>query len=83
MDHQGGLVIVNSGFTKALIGTDYNNRVDECRIALSLLEKVARGKTTPYKDIKLQEISRQKWLRFISAKNIIGFKPGTDYMQPG
>lgn len=31
------VVIVNSGFTKALIGTDYNNRVDECKIAASLL----------------------------------------------
>jgi len=28
------VVIVNSGFTKALIGTDYNNRVDECKIAV-------------------------------------------------
>jgi galactokinase/galacturonokinase len=26
------VVIVNSGFTKALIGTDYNNRVDEWKI---------------------------------------------------
>lgn len=33
------VVIVNSGFTKALIGTDYNNRVDECKIAASLLEE--------------------------------------------
>jgi len=56
------VVIVNSGFTKALIGTDYNNRVDECKIAASLLEEVARGRTTPYKDIRLREISRREWL---------------------
>jgi galactokinase len=56
------VVIVNSGFTKALIGTDYNNRVDECKIAASLLEEVARGKTTPYKDIKLRNVSPQEWM---------------------
>jgi len=42
------VVIVNSGFTKALIGTDNNNRVDECRITAALLEEVARGTTMKY-----------------------------------
>ena len=40
------VVIVNSGFTKALMSTDYNNRVDECKIAASILEEYARGKTS-------------------------------------
>jgi galactokinase/galacturonokinase len=57
------VVIVNSGFTKALIGTDYNNRVDECKIAASLLQELARGETTPYKDIALRGVSREEWLR--------------------
>jgi galactokinase/galacturonokinase len=56
------VVIVNSGFTKALIGTDYNNRVDECKIAASLLQELARGETTPYKDIALHGVSREEWL---------------------
>ena len=56
------VVIVNSGFTKALIGTDYNNRVDECKIAASLLQELARGQTTPYKDIALRGVSRDEWL---------------------
>jgi len=55
------VVIVNSGFTKALIGTDYNNRVDECKIAASLLQELARGETTPYKDIALRGVSREEW----------------------
>jgi len=56
------VVIVNSGFTKALIGTDYNNRVDECKIAASLLQELARGETTPYKDIALRGVSREEWM---------------------
>jgi len=56
------VVIVNSGFTKALIGTDYNNRVDECKIAASLLQELAHGETTPYKDIALRGVSREEWL---------------------
>jgi galactokinase/galacturonokinase len=56
------VVIVNSGFTKALIGTDYNNRVDECKIAASLLQELARGETTPYKDIALRSVSREEWM---------------------
>lgn len=58
------VVIVNSGFTKALIGTDYNNRVDECKIAASILEEMARGFATPYKDIRLREISPDEWAKF-------------------
>lgn len=56
------VVIVNSGFTKALIGTDYNNRVDECKIAASLLQELARGETTPYKDIALHSVSHTEWM---------------------
>lgn len=56
------VVIVNSGFIKALIGTDYNNRVDECKIAASLLQELARGETTPYKDIALRGVSREEWM---------------------
>jgi len=55
------VVIVNSGFTKALIGTDYNNRVDECKIAASLLQELSRGATTPYKDIMLHSVTRDEW----------------------
>ncbi len=56
------VVIVNSGFTKALISTDYNNRVDECKIAASLLQELSRGETTPYKDIVLHSVTRDEWM---------------------
>jgi galactokinase len=55
------VVIVNSGFTKALIGTDYNNRVDECKIAASVLEELAYGKTTAYKDVRLRNVAPEDW----------------------
>jgi galactokinase/galacturonokinase len=56
------VVIVNSGFTKALIGTDYNNRVDECKIAASLIQELSRGEMTPYKEITLHSVSLDEWI---------------------
>jgi galacturonokinase len=58
------IVIVNSGFTKALIGTDYNNRVDECKIAASILEELARGKISPYRDARLGNIDPADWAKY-------------------
>jgi galactokinase len=55
------VLIVNSGFTKALIGTDYNNRVDECKIAASVLEEIAHGKMSSYKDARLRNVSYEEW----------------------
>ena len=57
------VVIVNSGFTKALIGTDYNNRVDECKIAASVLEELSHGSITAYKDVVLRNIASEDWER--------------------
>jgi galactokinase/galacturonokinase len=55
------VVIVNSGFNKALIGTDYNNRVDECKVAASVLQELAHGKVSAYKDAKLRSIAPEAW----------------------
>lgn len=57
------VVIVNSGFNKALIGTDYNNRVDECKIAASLLQELSEGSIKPYNEIKLRDIDKDSWQR--------------------
>jgi len=35
------IVIVYSGISKSLISTDYNNRVDECKVAAWLLQELA------------------------------------------
>lgn len=61
------VVIVNSGFTKALIGTDYNNRVDECKIAASLLEELTYGKTSSYREAVLSNIGMEDWKRYQNA----------------
>jgi galactokinase len=55
------VVIVNSGFNKALIGTDYNNRVDECKIAASVLQELTHGKISAYRDAKLRNIDPADW----------------------
>lgn len=57
------VVIVNSGFTKALIGTDYNNRVDECKIAASVLQELVHGEVSPYSKTKLRMIESADWER--------------------
>lgn len=55
------VVIVNSGFNKALIGTDYNNRVDECKIAACLLQELTHGRISSYQDAKLRSIDPADW----------------------
>ncbi|OHE71055.1 MAG: hypothetical protein A2Z99_14210, partial [Treponema sp. GWB1_62_6] len=55
------VVIVNSGFNKALIGTDYNNRVDECKIAASVLQELAHGKVSAYSEARLRSIAPADW----------------------
>ena len=46
------------------MSTDYNNRVDECKIAASILEEYARGKTSNYKDARLRNLSHEDWERY-------------------
>ena len=55
------VIIVNSGFTKALISTDYNNRVDECKIAATVLQELSRGTTESYQEVRLRSVSFEEW----------------------
>ena len=50
------VVVVYSGITKALIGTDYNNRVDECKVAGWLLQELSSSKVTTLSEVKLRNI---------------------------
>lgn len=52
------VVIVYSGINKPLISTDYNNRVDECKIAATLLQEVSGQAITSFKEVKLGQVSR-------------------------
>jgi len=55
------VVIVYSGITRALIGTDYNNRVDECRVAASVLEEYAYGKISPLREVRLRDVDEDAY----------------------
>ncbi|WP_018930661.1 galactokinase family protein [Gracilibacillus lacisalsi] len=58
------VVVVYSGVSKALIGTDYNNRVDECKVAGWIVEELAGLKRTALQDVKLRNISEEHYLRY-------------------
>ncbi|MFW3454686.1 hypothetical protein ACN68H_06985 [Aerococcus viridans] len=50
------VIVVYSGISKNLMGTEFNNRVDEVRVAGWLLSELAGLPLTPLEDIKLREI---------------------------
>ena len=51
------VLVVYSGVTKALIGTDYNNRDDECKVAGWMIEEFAGLERAALEDVKLRDIS--------------------------
>ncbi|MGN8646334.1 GHMP family kinase ATP-binding protein [Gracilibacillus sp. HCP3S3_G5_1] len=55
------VVIVYSGVSKALIGTDYNNRVDECKVAGWIIEELAGLERLALQDVKLRNISEEHY----------------------
>lgn len=50
------VVVVYSGLSTSLIGTDYNNRVDECKVAGWLLQELSSKKISSFDEIKLGNI---------------------------
>jgi galactokinase len=50
------VVLVFSGISKALIETDYNNRVDECKVSAWLLQELVGGPVTSLKETRLRDI---------------------------
>ena len=50
------IVIVYSGISTTLIKTDYNNRVDECKVAAWTLQELGNLEITPFKQVKLGDI---------------------------
>ena len=57
-------VIVYSGITKSLISTDYNNRVDECKVASWLLHEFSQDKIPSLKEAKLRNVYKDVFLKF-------------------
>ncbi|MFD2656623.1 galactokinase family protein [Gracilibacillus thailandensis] len=58
------VVVVYSGVTQALISTDYNNRVDECKVAGWIVKELAGLKRTALQDVKLRNISEEHYHRY-------------------
>jgi len=52
------VVVVYSGINKILISTDYNQRVDECKVAALILQESGTGKTSPFGTVVLRDIPR-------------------------
>ncbi len=59
------VAVIYSGLSTALIGTDYNNRVDECKVAAWLLQEIAQGFVTPLKDVRLRDIDPEVYRKYI------------------
>jgi len=56
------VLIVYSGISTSLIKTDYNNRVDECKVAAWLLQELADLPVSPFKEITLRDIPLEAYL---------------------
>ena len=56
------VAIIYSGINKILISTDYNNRVDECKVAAWLFQEFASGKVSPFKEVRLRSIDEASYL---------------------
>ena len=60
------IVVAYSGVSTALIGTDYNNRVDECRVAAWLLKELSNQEIASFKEITLGDVDEEIYLRLRS-----------------
>ncbi|MGP4038802.1 GHMP family kinase ATP-binding protein [Gracilibacillus sp. D59] len=58
------IVVVYSGVSKALMGTDYNNRVDECKVAGWIVGELAGLERTALQDVKLRNISEEHYRKY-------------------
>ncbi len=59
-------VIVYSGISTALIGTDYNNRVDECKVASWILHELSEEKIPSLANAKLRDVSYETYVEHIN-----------------
>ena len=53
------IVIVYSGISTTLIKTDYNNRVDECKVAAWLLQELGDLPVSAFREVTLRDIPRE------------------------
>ncbi|MFA9559300.1 galactokinase [Evansella sp. AB-rgal1] len=58
------VVVVYSGVSKALIGTDYNNRVDECKVGGWILQELASLDLPSLEEVQLRDIPEEVYLEY-------------------
>jgi len=57
------VVVVYSGISKALIGTDYNNRVDECKVAAWVIQDLAEMEIASLRETRLRDVDEATYRR--------------------
>jgi galacturonokinase len=62
------IVVVYSGLSKALIGTDYNNRVNECKVAAWILKEAACERVGTLEEARLRDIKPESYEKY---KNLL------------
>jgi galactokinase len=55
------VVVVYSGISKALIGTDYNNRVEECKVAVWIMRDLVGQPVGSLKDARLRDVDEETY----------------------
>lgn len=58
------VVVVYSGISTALMGTDYNNRVDECKVSAWILQELAYREVASFKEANLRQIDYDSFVKF-------------------
>jgi len=58
------IVVVYSGLSKMLICTDYNNRVDECKVAAWIIQELNNEKRKVLKETRLRDISQETYYKY-------------------
>lgn len=58
------IIVVYSGISTALIGTDYNNRVDECKVSAWILQELANQEVASFKEANLRQVDYGSYLKF-------------------
>lgn len=58
------VVVVYSGISTALISTDYNNWVDECKVSAWILQELAYREVASFKEANLRQVDYESYLKF-------------------
>ena len=53
------IIVVYSGISTTLIKTDYNNRVDECKVSAWILQELGDLAVSSFRDVRLRDIPRE------------------------